>query len=272
MRDRLRHRQGRGVLRAPEGQGPDRRLVLQPAVHRHHLRADREDAWPTRSRSSPWATAAPTPRTAPCSPGTSRCSAPTGRPPTSPSSTSPRRLGGVDKLKGKKISLVFHDSPYGKEPIPALQALAQKHGFEFTPIPVTHPGVEQKSQWLAIRQNRPDYVLLWGWGVMNGTAIKEAAAVAYPRDKMIGVWWSGAEPDVTPAGDDSRRLQGADAAARRREDRRARRHREARLRQGQGHRPRRTRSARCSTTAAWSTPCSASRPSARRKTSSARSR
>ena len=41
-------------------------------------------------------------------------------------------------------------------------------------------------------------MLLWGWGVMNSTAIKEAAAVGYPRDKMIGVWWSGAEPDVTP--------------------------------------------------------------------------
>jgi branched-chain amino acid transport system substrate-binding protein len=115
-----------------------------------------------------------------------------------------KELGGVANLKGKKISLVFHDSPYGKEPIPALQALAAKHGFEFTPIPVTHPGVEQKSQWLSIRQNRPDYVLLWGWGVMNGTAVKEAAAVAYPRDKMIGVWWSGAEPDVTPAGDDAK--------------------------------------------------------------------
>ena len=60
--------------------------------------------------------------------------------------------------------------------------------------------MEQKSQWLAIRQDRPDYVLLWGWGVMNSTAIKEAAAVGYPRDKMIGVWWSGAEPDVTPGG------------------------------------------------------------------------
>ena len=114
-----------------------------------------------------------------------------------------KELGGADKLKGKKISLLFHDSPYGKEPIPALQMLAQKHGFEFTPIPVTHPGVEQKSQWLSIRQNRPDYVLLWGWGVMNSTAIKEAAGVAYPRDKIIGVWWSGAEPDVTPAGADS---------------------------------------------------------------------
>lgn len=112
-----------------------------------------------------------------------------------------KELGGFDKLKGRKISLLYHDSPYGKEPIPMLQVLAQKYGFEFTPIPVTHPGVEQKSQWLAIRQNRPDYVLVWGWGVMNSTAIKEAAAVAYPRDKMIGVWWSGAEPDVTPAGD-----------------------------------------------------------------------
>ena len=63
-------------------------------------------------------------------------------------------------------------------------------------MPVTHPGVEQKATWLQIRQNRPDYVLLWGWGVMNSTAIKEAAAVGYPRDKMFGVWWSGAEPDV----------------------------------------------------------------------------
>src|SRR5919106_3316903 len=114
-----------------------------------------------------------------------------------------KELGGVDKLKGKKISLVYHDSPYGKEPIPALEARAKKDGFDFKAIPVTHPGVEQKSQWLAIRQDRPDYVLLWGWGVMNSTAVKEAAAVAYPRDKIIGVWWSGAEQDVTPAGDQS---------------------------------------------------------------------
>jgi branched-chain amino acid transport system substrate-binding protein len=110
-------------------------------------------------------------------------------------------LGGFDKLKGKKITLVYHDSPYGKEPIPALEARAKVNGFTFKAVPVTHPGVEQKSQWLAIRQDRPDYVLLWGWGVMNSTAIKEAAAVGYPRDHMIGVWWSGAEPDVIPAGE-----------------------------------------------------------------------
>jgi branched-chain amino acid transport system substrate-binding protein len=66
---------------------------------------------------------------------------------------------------------------------------------------VTHPGVEQKATWLQIRQSRPDYVFLWGWGVMNSTALKEAQATGYPREKMYGVWWSGAEPDVKDVGD-----------------------------------------------------------------------
>jgi branched-chain amino acid transport system substrate-binding protein len=102
-------------------------------------------------------------------------------------------------LKGKKIALVYHDSPYGKEPIPVLEALAKKHGYELLKLPVTHPGVEQKATWLQVRQQRPDYVFLWGWGVMNSTAIKEAIAVSYPRLQMYGVWWAAAEPDVLPA-------------------------------------------------------------------------
>jgi branched-chain amino acid transport system substrate-binding protein len=107
--------------------------------------------------------------------------------------------GGAAKMKGKKITLLYHDSPYGKEPIPVLQELSKRLGFEFTAIPVTHPGVEQKAAWLQIRQNKPDYVFLWGWGVMNSTAIKEAIAVGYPRLQMYGVWWAGAEQDVLPA-------------------------------------------------------------------------
>jgi branched-chain amino acid transport system substrate-binding protein len=102
-------------------------------------------------------------------------------------------------LKGKKIALVYHDSPYGKEPIKVLEEHAKKEGFELLKLPVTHPGVEQKATWLQIRQQRPDYVFLWGWGVMNSTAIKEAIAVGYPRLQMYGVWWSSAEPDVLPA-------------------------------------------------------------------------
>src|SRR4051812_18036507 len=102
-------------------------------------------------------------------------------------------------LKGKKIALVYHDSPYGKEPIPLLEQRAKMEGFELIKLPVTHRGVEQKATWLQIRQQRPDYVFLWGWGVMNSTAIKEAISVSYPRLQMYGVWWAAAEPDVLPA-------------------------------------------------------------------------
>ena len=112
-----------------------------------------------------------------------------------------QKEGGLDKLKGKKIALVYHDSPFGKEPIPLLEERAKMHGFELTKIPVTAPGVEQKSAWLQVRQQRPDYVLLWGWGIMNSTALKEAQATGYPRDKMYGVWWAGAEPDVKDVGE-----------------------------------------------------------------------
>lgn len=104
-------------------------------------------------------------------------------------------------LDGKKIALVYHNSAYGKEPIRTLEALAEKHGFELLQLAVDHPGQEQKSQWLQIRRERPDYVFMWGWGVMNQVAIQEAANIRFPMDKFIGVWWSGSEADVVPVGD-----------------------------------------------------------------------
>ena len=109
-------------------------------------------------------------------------------------------INGGD-LKGKKIALVYHNSAYGKEPIRTLEELSKKHGFTFNAIPVDHPGQEQKSQWLQIRRERPDWVLMWGWGVMNSVAIQEAANIRFPMDHFIGIWWSGSENDVLPAGD-----------------------------------------------------------------------
>ncbi len=109
--------------------------------------------------------------------------------------------GGMDKLKGKKIVNLYHDSAYGKETIPVLDVQAKKYGFTVTHIPVPHPGNEQQAQWLEIRRIKPDWVILRGWGVMNPTALKAAARAGFPRTKIVGVWWSGAEEDVIPAGD-----------------------------------------------------------------------
>lgn len=104
-------------------------------------------------------------------------------------------------LKGKKIALVYHDSPYGKEPILLLQKLAAKDGFELALFPVTPPGVEQKSTWLQVRQQKPDYLLLWSAGVMTPAAIREAQASGYPREKIYSIWWAGSDHDVKDLGD-----------------------------------------------------------------------
>lgn len=103
-------------------------------------------------------------------------------------------------LNGKKIVYLYHDSAYGKEPIVALQAESKIHKFNLIEIPVAHPGNEQGAQWLRIRQENPDYVVFWGWGVMNQTALKAAQKVGYPRDRIIGSWWAGSEEDTIPAG------------------------------------------------------------------------
>jgi branched-chain amino acid transport system substrate-binding protein len=108
-----------------------------------------------------------------------------------------KKAGG---LKGKKIALVYHDSPYGKEPIPLLQKRAAAEGFEVLLLPVTPPGVEQKATWLQVRQQRPDYVLFWSAGVMTPAGLREAQATGFPREKIYGIWWAGSDHDVADIG------------------------------------------------------------------------
>ena len=104
-------------------------------------------------------------------------------------------------LEDKTLALLYHNSAYGKEPIRTLEQLSKLHGFELKQLAVDHPGQEQKSQWLQISRERPDYVLMWGWGVMNQVAVQEAANINFPMENFIGNWWAGAEHDVTPAGE-----------------------------------------------------------------------
>jgi branched-chain amino acid transport system substrate-binding protein len=117
------------------------------------------------------------------------------------------KSGGMDKLKGKKIVHLYHDSAYGKEPLPVLEAEAAKWGFELVKIPITPPGNEQQSQWLQIRQANPDYVIMWTFGVMSAVGLKTAQRNGFPREKMIGVWWAGSEEDTEPAGDAAKGFQ-----------------------------------------------------------------
>ncbi len=111
--------------------------------------------------------------------------------------------GDLSNLEGKKIAHLHLDHPYGKEPLPLFEAMAEKHGFELLPIPVGLSEMQnQSAQWLQIRRERPDFVIMWGWGAMNAGAITEAVKTRYPMDQFVGVWWSGHSDDLQLVGED----------------------------------------------------------------------
>ena len=113
-------------------------------------------------------------------------------------------------LKGKKIGFIYLDVGYGKEPIPLLDKLAPELGFEVAKFPVGVKEMQsQGSQWLNVRKERPDWMIMWGWGAMNATAIKEAAKIRYPMDRFIGNWWSSAHADLKPVGSAGKGYLGA---------------------------------------------------------------
>lgn len=116
-----------------------------------------------------------------------------------------QKEGGLEKLKGKTIGYIFFDAGYGREPIPLLESFAKKYGFEVKMYPVPAAEMQnQSAQWLNVRKDKPDYMIMWGWGAMNPTAIKEAARIKYPMDRFFGIWFSGGEDDARPTGADAK--------------------------------------------------------------------
>jgi branched-chain amino acid transport system substrate-binding protein len=111
------------------------------------------------------------------------------------------RQRGLERLKGKTIGYIFLDGTYGREPIPLLQQFAADYGFAVKMYPVAAPQAQnQAAQWLDVARDWPDWMIMWGFGPMNATAIKEAAAIHFPMDRFIGSWHAGAEDDVQAAG------------------------------------------------------------------------
>jgi branched-chain amino acid transport system substrate-binding protein len=109
--------------------------------------------------------------------------------------------GGIEKLKGKKIGYVYLDAGYGKEPLPFLDQLSKDYGFETKLYPVAAAEMQnQSAQWLNVRRDKPDYMIMYGWGALQPTAVKEAVKIGYPMEKFISIWWPS-EEDAKGAGE-----------------------------------------------------------------------
>ena len=113
-------------------------------------------------------------------------------------------------IKGKKIGFIYLDVGYGKEPIPLLEQLSESMGFTWVGFPVGVKEMQnQSSHWLNVRKERPDWMIMWGWGAMNPTAVKEAAKIKFPMDRFIGNWWAAANADLDSVGEAGKGYLGA---------------------------------------------------------------
>jgi branched-chain amino acid transport system substrate-binding protein len=109
------------------------------------------------------------------------------------------QLGGA--LKGKKIAYLFFDNPAGREPIPVLEDLSEREGFQLRTFAVPPPGVEMGAQVLDIAQRyRADFVIAHLFGRSPSVSIKELKRVGFPLRKVVSFVWGSAEADIMAAG------------------------------------------------------------------------
>ncbi len=98
-----------------------------------------------------------------------------------------KQSGG--SLKGKKIAFLYVDYPFGQEPIPVMQELQKREGFELSLFPYPLPGNDQSAAWSQIRRFQPDVIIHWGFSAMHVVASKEAKRNGIGMDKVISGNW-----------------------------------------------------------------------------------
>lgn len=103
-------------------------------------------------------------------------------------------------LEGKTICFVHIDTPFGKEPLPILEALAEREGYRLQAFPYTPPGNDQSAIWPQVRRARPDWVIFWGAAVGQTVALTEAIRNGLPMDRLSSsVWISESDMEVVGA-------------------------------------------------------------------------
>ena len=109
--------------------------------------------------------------------------------------------GSIESLKGKTIGYLYFDAAFGREALPFFQAEAKSAGFDLKLYPVAPADMQnQSSKWLDIRRDKPDFLIMYGWGAMNAAAVKEAVKTNFPMEKFVSIWWPG-DNDAASAGE-----------------------------------------------------------------------
>ncbi len=100
-----------------------------------------------------------------------------------------------------KIAYVFYDNPAGREPLPIIEDLSKRAGFQLQTYAVPPPGIDMRAQVLDItRKYQADWVISHLFGQGPSVTIKELSRMGFPIDHLISLVWGAAESDVSAAG------------------------------------------------------------------------
>ncbi len=100
-----------------------------------------------------------------------------------------------------KIAYLYYDNPAGQEPLPVLEALADREGFELKTFSVPAPGLEMGAQISDITQRyKADFVISHLFGRAPSVSIKGFREAGYPLDQVVSLVWGAAEADIEAAG------------------------------------------------------------------------
>jgi branched-chain amino acid transport system substrate-binding protein len=103
--------------------------------------------------------------------------------------------------KGTKIAFLYFDNPAGREPIPLIERIAKKEGYEIRLFAVPSPGLEMGPQVIDIvRRMKADWVVTHLFGRSPSVSIKEFQKNGFPLNRVISFVWGAGEADAEAAG------------------------------------------------------------------------
>jgi branched-chain amino acid transport system substrate-binding protein len=116
-----------------------------------------------------------------------------------------KRQAGAN-FKTTKVAFLYIDYPFGQEPIPILQELQKREGFDLQMFPYPLPGNDLSSAMSQIRRYQPDWIVHWGISSMNVVAVKEMKRNGLPVERFLTVNWIN-EIDINNIGADAKGLK-----------------------------------------------------------------
>jgi branched-chain amino acid transport system substrate-binding protein len=99
-------------------------------------------------------------------------------------------------LRGKRIAYLFADDPAGREPIPLLEALATRGGFELQTVPVPAAGADLAAEIGKARRGGAQFVIANLFGRGGAVPLRDFARAGFSLHRVVSLAWGSAETDV----------------------------------------------------------------------------